>query len=521
MKNSISNNNQWSWRQGGALLLFCLICHLSIASESLNLPHLVDSKPRNIVFILVDDQRFDAMSCAGHPFLKTPALDSIAENGVLFRNAYVTTSLCSPSRASILTGLYAHTHGVVDNRTLVSNELVFFGQYLQANQYETAFIGKWHMGNASDEPRRGWDHWVSFRGQGHYYPKLKNGKTSLLNVNGKSIPQTRYITDELTDYAVDWLKERDDQGKSWMLYLSHKAVHSDFIPADRHDGRFKNVPLPEVRSTQNTPDDDRKPMWARNQRNSWHGAEFPLHLQQGEMDFLERRYYEAMLAVDESTERVLKTLKDLGLYESTLVIYMGDNGFMWGEQGLWDKRTAYDPSIRVPLLMQCPDLLPAGRFVDGMAANIDIAPTVLDAAGLQSPEHFQGKSLLSIAKGRPDPEWRTELLYEYFWERWAPSTPTLHALITPRFKYVRAYGLWDLHELYDLQNDPEELDNLYLESSWHQLAIDMDKRLFELLHETGGDSIPLHRGWHGRAKELRHPDRSPWALFPKSLKVKP
>ena len=453
----------------------------------------------------------------GHPFLKTPAADSIANNGVLFNNAYVTTSLCSPSRASILTGLYAHSHGVVDNRTPVSKDLIFFSEYLKSAGYDTAFIGKWHMGNASNEPRRGWNHWVSFHGQGNYFPKLPNGRTAQLNVNGRQVPQTKYITDELTDYAVDWLKQKEANDSPWMLYLSHKAVHHDFSPAPRHEGAFDHVMVPPFPNTKGNPLDKLRPMWARNQRNSWHGAEFPFHDTQGETIEIYKRYCEAMLSVDESTGRILETLRQAKLMESTLVVYMSDNGHLWGEHGLIDKRTAYEASIRVPLIMQCPDLFPKGRRVDQIAANIDIAPTLLEAAGLRAPGHFHGASLLPIARGESPANWRTELLYEYFWERWAPSTPTLHALITPSHKFVRAYGLWDLHEYYDLKNDPNELHNLFTNPSHRNDALEMDKRLFELLANTGGKHIPLLRGWNGSAKELRNASESDWAPFPESM----
>lgn len=478
-------------------------------------------KPRNILFILVDDQRHDAMSCLGHPFLKTPAADSLAKNGVRFANAFVTTSLCSPSRASILTGLYAHSHRVVDNQSGLTPGLRFFSEDLQQAGYVTAFIGKWHMGHDSDEKQAGWDHWVSFTGQGNYFPDLPNGKKSLLNVNGQRVEQKTYITDELTDYALNWLKQRQSTDKPWMLYLSHKAVHHNFQPAPRHKGVYAGVKLDPFPSSKGTPQDELKPMWARNMRNSWHGAEHAFHGQEGSVEDLYRRYCETLLAVDESTQRLLDYLRETGQLDSTLVIYMGDNGHLWGEQGLIDKRTAYEPSIRVPLLIHCPDLLPKGRVVSEIAANIDIAPTVLEAAGVKVNRPMHGRSLLPLARGDAVENWRTELLYEYFWERWAPSTPTLHALVTPRWKYIRAYGLWDVAELYDLETDPHELHNLATAPEHRQRMLAMDKRLFELLAETGGDCLPLHRGWNGTAREERSPKGSDWAPFPQSMTANP
>lgn len=474
-------------------------------------------KPRNILFILVDDQRYDAFGALGHPFLQTPAADALLAGGTHFENAYVTTALCSPSRATILTGLYAHTHRIVDNQSGMAPGLRFFSQELQEAGYRTAFIGKWHMGNEGDEPRPGWSHWVSFAGQGNYFPELANGQTAQLNVDGKHVPQTAYITDELTDYALRWLRAKRDQNTPWMLYLSHKAVHANFLPAPRHQGRYANAEIKPLPSTKGTPADERRPMWARNQRNSWHGAEYPYHGTQGSLEDIYRRYCETLLAVDESTQRLTNYLRETGQLDSTLIIYMGDNGHLWGEHHLIDKRTAYQASIRVPLIFHCPEIVPAGRTVGHLVANLDIAPTILDAAGLSRPSHYQGLSLLPLASGAQVPEWRGELIYEYFWERWAPSTPTLHALVTTRWKFIRAYGLWDLHELYDLQNDPHELNNLYGHPDYRSRAMAMDKRLFELLGQTGGGSLPLLRGWTGGAKEERSSTASEWAPFPQSM----
>ena len=208
----------------------------------------------NVLVILADDHRYDALGFAGHPFLKTPHLDALAAGGVHCDHAIVTTSLCSPSRASLLTGLYAHNHGVTDNYNAPSGGLVWFPKHLQNAGYETAFVGKWHMGD-TDEKQPGFDHWVSFRGQGTYYPdgrgtsrKVPQNSDGTLTVNGTRVDQKGYITDELTDYALDWLKDRpaaagggdgeEEDAKPWLMYVSHKAVHSDFVPADRHRGTY-------------------------------------------------------------------------------------------------------------------------------------------------------------------------------------------------------------------------------------------------------------------------------------------
>lgn len=467
-------------------------------------------KPRNVIFILTDDHRYDAMGfMKGQSFLETPNLDRLAREGAHFSNAFVSTALCSPSRASILTGTYAHRHRIVDNNTAIPPGTTFFPQLLQKAGYKTGFLGKWHMGNADDAPQAGFDHWVSFRGQGNYRP-TKDG----LNVNGKRVPQKGYITDELTDYALDWLRSLD-RNQPYFLYLSHKAVHSEFMPAERHAGRYKNEKfVPPATMAATGPMAQHRPMWAQNQRNSWHGVEFPYHsgLDIGEYY---KRYAETLLAVDDNVGRVLQELASRGQLDSTLVVYMGDNGFAFGEHGLIDKRSAYEESMRVPLLARCPELFSGGQKVTPMVANLDIMPTVLDACGAAIPSGLDGRSWLPLTRGTPA-DWRKELLYEYYWERNYPQTPTTHALRTDRYKFIRYHGIWDIDELYDLQQDPLEGNNLIFSREHQQVIAQMRTRLFDLLRETGGLNMPL---WpdSGRQDNLRNPGRSHAADFPPEL----
>jgi N-acetylglucosamine-6-sulfatase len=495
------------------LLLYVLV-GLSAAmppapgEEPAPLPRREGARPRNVILILTDDHRHDAIGFVGHPFLETPNLDRLGRN-VHCRNALVATALCSPSRASILTGLYPHRHRVVDNNNPVPPGTIFFPQYLKQAGYDTAFIGKWHMGGESDAPQPGFDRWVSFRGQGTY-PPSKNG----LNVDGQRVPQKGYITDELTDYAIDWLAQRPAD-RPYFLYVSHKAVHSEFIPADRHKGRYANATFTPPTTMADTPENRRgKPMWAQNQRNSYHGAEFPYH---GNLDIAAyyRRYCETLLAVDDSVGRLLKLLEERGQLESTLVLYMGDNGFAFGEHGLIDKRTAYEISMRVPMLVHCPELFKAGTVVDSMVANIDVAPTILEAAGLVPPESLDGRSFLGVAQD-PTRKGRERFLYEYYWERNFPHTPTMHALRTNRFKFIRYYGLWDTDELYDIQADPHERTNLIRDPEHAATAAQLREELFATLERTGGMSIPLYSD-RGGSMNLRRASGSKAAEFPDEL----
>jgi N-acetylglucosamine-6-sulfatase len=445
------------------------------------------STPRNVIFILSDDHRYDAMGFMGHPFLETPHMDSIAANGTHLENAFVTTSLCSPSRASILTGLYTHKHRVIDNHRAEPADILYFPQYLQEAGYETAYIGKWHMGDKNDNPRPGFDHWVSFAGQGNYWTP---GGGYTLNLNGKRVPQEGYITDELTNYAIDWIKDRDGDAP-FFLYLSHKAVHANFTPAPRHEGRYEDASWPRSPSQNLEPElAALRPRWLQDQRNSWHGIDFPYHSDLS-IDTYYKRYCETLLAVDDSIGRVMEQLKAMDLYEDTLVIYMGDNGFMFGEHGLIDKRVAYEASIRVPMIMQCPSLFEGGKVVNEVVANIDIAPTILEAAGIHTPAHMDGASMIPLAQEKPT-SWRENFLYVYYWENSFPQSPTVFALRQDRFKYINYYGIWDTNELYDLKNDPHETVNLINNPAYKQKAKTMQTQLFDMLADAGGLNIPLN-----------------------------
>lgn len=479
---------------------------------SLDLQKVAGSKKYNIIFILLDDQRYDALGFLNsQSFIKTPNMDAIAKNGAYLPNAYVTTALCSPSRASILTGQYAHRHRVVDNDSPLPEGLTFFPQYMKKAGYDTAFIGKWHMGGPIDHPQPGFDHWISFKGQGHYLPH-KDG----LNVNGKPVEQKGYITDELNTYALEWLNGRN-AGKPFMMYLSHKAVHAEFIPADRHKNRFKDLKFTPPK-TMDPANVGNAPAWVRNQRNSWHGVDFPYH---STLDIEEyyKAYAETLLAVDEGIGQILELLKKKGLAENTLVAVMGDNGFAFGEHGLIDKRTAYEESMRVPLVMQLPAVIKPGSRIDEVVANIDIAPTFLEMGGLKAPANMDGQSYLPILNGEKV-AWRDNLMYEYYWEYAFPQTPTMHALRGSRYKYINYYGLWDINELYDLLEDPLESRNLINSVDHKRIADQMREQLFSLMQKTDGMFIPLKPNRWGQ-QNLRREDKAKPADFPENLIKKP
>jgi N-acetylglucosamine-6-sulfatase len=447
---------------------------------------------RNVIFILSDDHRHDFMSFVkgAPPFLRTPNLDRMAARGSYVPNAFVTTALCSPSRASILTGRYAHRHGVVDNTSPIPKGTMFFPELLQRAGYRTAYIGKWHMGEdeESDMPRPGFDQWVSFRGQGVY-------SDPTLNLNGTRRQVRGYTTDILTDQALEWLRgvRRADPNRPFFLYLAHKAVHAEFQPAPRHAGRYAGAAIPYPETMANTESNYRgKPQWVREQRNSWHGVDFAYH---GALKFDEfyRSYAETLLALDESIGRILDYLDQSGLSGSTLVVYTSDNGFVLGEHGLIDKRHAYEESMRVPMLAWAPGFITAGSTVTTMARNIDVAPTILDVAGVRSPVPMDGQSLLRAFRGEPMQS-PGELLYEYYWEYAFPHTPTTFALRGDRYKYIYYHGIWDTSELYDVVADPDERHNLIGVAALRDTVLAMRHRLFDRLEATGGMQVPVRRG---------------------------
>lgn len=476
-----------------AAFVLCLLC----TSTSM-------AQPRNVVFILSDDHRYDYMSFHpdSPPWLQTPTLDRLAREGAHIANAFVTTSLCSPSRASILTGQYAFRHGAVDNSNPMRADAVMFPERMQAAGYRTGFFGKWHIGAATDDPQPGFDRWVSFQGQGTY-------EDPVLNIDGETREQVAgYTTDLLTDYAIDWLADVREGEQPFMLYLSHKAVHAEFVPAPRHAGTYDGLSPDMPASMDNTQSNYAgKPAWVREQRYSWHGVDYMYHSDMKPTDLIQA-YAETLAAVDDSVARVLEFLEDNDLADDTLVIYMGDNGFMLGEHGLIDKRQAYEESIRVPMLAWAPGFIDAGTTIEQTVLNIDLAPTFLEIADTQMPagSRVDGRSLLSLLERGSARNWRSSFVYQYFWEHALPQTPTTYAIRTDRYKYIYYHGIWDSNELYDLQTDPREMHNLIDVPAEQARVESLHTELFERLEADGAADVrfraPRFGGFERRERAI-------------------
>lgn len=476
---------------------------------------------RNVIFILSDDHRYDFMGFTGVvPWLETPTMDRMAREGAYIQNAFVTTSLSSPSRASILTGQYTHCHTVVDNQAPMPDNLVFFPQYLQENGYKTAFFGKWHMGNQDDNPQPGFDQWECFKGQGTYY-------NTMLNINGTrtNFAPELYSTDILTDHAIDFIEKQKNDNQEFFVYLSYKSVHSGFEASPSRKGCYQdkdivyppsfNVPyygIPALPSKDENGKplegrgwygENRMPDWVKNQRESWHGVDYQYHgAKPYEQDF--RNYCETVSSMDDSMARLFDYLEKEGLLDSTLIIYMGDNGFTWGEHGLIDKRNFYEPSCRVPMLARCPELIKEGTVVKEMVQNVDIAPTIMAACGLEKGPKMVGESFLSLLKGERIENWRDKIFYEYYWEYAFPQTPTTFGVRTDKYKYIRYHGIWDTNEFYDLENDPNETVNLIDRPEYQKIIKEFATDLYDWLESTDGMNIPLKRSVYYRHGDHRN-----------------
>lgn len=424
----------------------------------------VPATPRpNVVLVVVDDLRFDDTGAAGHPFVKTPHVDRLAREGVRFTEFFATTPLCSPSRAGILTGLYTRHHGILDNtdRSAASHALATFPRRLQAAGYETGFVGKWHMGN-DPSPRPGFDYWVAMRGQGEAQdPWLQEGS--------RRGPVPGYVTDVLIDRALEFV--RRPRKRPFFLLLAHKALHPNitqhadgstsnigeggFVPADRHRGLYASDALPR-RANYAVPPRG-KPALERTI-----GELPPLGPATATPDGTIRDRLRMLAAVDEGLGTLMAELSRQGALDDTAVLLTGDNGYFYGEHGLSEeRRLAYEESIRVPLVVRYPRLAKAGGLPDPLALTIDLAPTILELAGLEPGPGLDGRSLVPFLRGER-PEWRTSFVVEYWSDTVFPRVLRMgyDALRTRRHKYVRYRELAGMDELYDLQTDPCELKNL-------------------------------------------------------------
>jgi arylsulfatase A-like enzyme len=445
------------------------------------------AKP-NIVFVLIDDLRWDDLGCTGNPFVQTPNIDRVAREGCRFSNAFATSALCSPSRACILSGQYSHANGIIDNteRGKQSHGLKTFPQELQKAGYKTAFIGKWHMGNDSTR-RPGFDRWFCLQGQGSTFD-------SVVNDDGKEQQTKGYVTDNINQQCVDFLRQSQD--KPFLLYVSHKAIHpevyqgpdgklsdptlSNFIPAPRHKDLYAGATIPRRPSAKVPPLD--KPALQQKIANLP-----PLGPETGSSDKIILNRLRMLAAVDEGVGELLKTLENAGQLDNTLFVVTSDHGYFYGEHGLSvERRLAYEETIRIPLLMRLPSLIKAGTTIEPMVITLDFAPTFVQLAGGEIPSPYQGRSLLPLMEGKHPSDWRTSFLVEYYSDTVFPRMNKMgyKAVRGEQWKYIHFSELEGADELYDLHADPYELKNLIDDPNSKSALLEMRAELARLLAES-------------------------------------
>jgi arylsulfatase A-like enzyme len=489
------------------LLLPCTQCIAQTSSGS-------SSRP-NIIFILADDHAYQAISSYGSGLIQTPNIDKLAKQGALMKNAFVTNSVCSPSRAVILTGKYSHMNGMKDNGTYFNGAQRTLPKIFKQYGYQTAIVGKWHL---FSEPT-GFDYWNILPDQGHYYSPqfIKMGKDTVYK---------GYVTDIITDMAINWMNGH--QNAPFFLMLHHKAPHRNAMPPIKYLHRFNdsNIPLPASfdDNYSGRPALQRQSVTMKNDLdirydskipcdtccvtkiNNWAPGEYKkelaglspaeravwdsvyqteydifkkLRTKDGIAKFQFRRFLEdylrCVLSLDDNIGRIMKYLDEAGLAKNTIVVYMSDQGFYLGEHGLYDKRFMYEESFRTPMIIRYPPMVKPGIQLSEYVLNLDMAPTLLDLAGIQTPNDMQGRSIKPLLMNKPVADWRKELYYHYYEKSF--NLTAHYGIRTTQYKLIHFYDPIDAWELYDLKKDPHEIKNRYNDPAYKGIVEDLKKRL--------------------------------------------
>jgi arylsulfatase A-like enzyme len=491
-----------------------------------------EPKHPNIVFIFSDDHGYQAISAYGSKVNQTPNIDRLAREGMRFDRCLVPNSICGPSRATVLTGKYSHINGFYNNtNSRFDGSQVTFPKLLQKAGYQTAMVGKWHL---VSNPT-GFDYWEILPGQGQYYnpPMVRNGQR--VRHNG-------YVTDIITDITLDWLKNKRDPNKPFLVMCHHKAPHRDWQPNLKYLAHSDGVMFPEPDTlfddysgrgqAEKTQDmtiektmDDRDLKFTApaaltpEQRKTWDAYYEPRNAAFREAnpkgkDLVRWKYqrylhdYLACIAsVDESAGRVLDYLKETGLDRDTIVVYSSDQGFYLGEHGWFDKRWIFEESLRTPLLIRWPGVVKPGSVNADIVSNLDFAETFLEAAGLPVPEEMQGRSLVSLLKGHAPGDWRKSFYYHYYEYPGPHSVRRHYGVVTSRYKLVHFYepemNYW---ELFDLQTDPHELRSVLGQAAYAVVKLELERELTRLRTDLNvpaqdpPESLIKQRGRNGKQK---------------------
>jgi arylsulfatase A-like enzyme len=458
----------------------------------------------NILFIMSDDHASHAMSCYGSRINTTPNLDRIAEGGVRFDNCFCTNSICTPSRATILSGTYSHANGVTTLDTPMDNRLLTFPKLIQQNGYQTAIFGKWHLGTGPKHCPTGFDEWAVLPGQGLYH----NPEFIFRGPDGGTRRTVQgYVTDIITDMCLDWLNQRDRQRPFCLLY-HHKAPHREWEPDEKHAHLFLNKDIPEPETLY----DDYS-----NRASAAAAAEMRVGVNMNRKDLKcninrtlpERElrkwayqryikdYLRVVASIDDNVERVLDYLDKERLTENTLVIYTSDQGFFLGDHGWYDKRFMYEESLRMPFILRYPKEVKPGTVNDDIVLNVDFAPLFLDLAGVPRPKTFQGYSFRPLLHGEHPSNWRQAMYYRYWMHRKNHNVYAHYGIRTKRYKLIYYYSdalgqagavgetcppEW---ELFDLREDPHELNSVYDTPKYATVVKELKEELHRLQEEVG------------------------------------
>ena len=462
--------------------------------------HMKETQPPNIILIMADDHAVNAVSAYGSQLIKTPNIDRLANQGILFENCFSTNSICNPSRASIMTGKYSHIHGLTTNYIKPGNEHITYPELLKKAGYQTALVGKTHFWIETN-CIKSMDYYMINHGAEYHNPKFLEKGKELQNYEG-------YVTDIVTDKGIDWLK-RCDKTKPFMLMLHHPAPHMPFQETDELLEAYKNKIYPEPPSfidpDKNQPDSPRPfnitmegMMTFQGRKHVWgdYAWEAPVELE-GEAlkKWVYQRYMKAYMAcvqsLDENVGRLLDFMKKSGLEENTIVIYTSDQGFFLGEHGWYDKRFFYEESIQMPLIIRYPGVN-EGTRCDKMVINVDLPETILDLAKVAIPDDMQGESILPLLTNQENKEWRNAMYYHFYESREDSPLPVTnhYGIRTEKYKLIRFYDDKKDHwELFDLDNDPYEMKNLYDAQKYQEKAKELKNRLRELrenINDTTG-----------------------------------
>ncbi|CAG7629081.1 N-acetylglucosamine-6-O-sulfatase [Paenibacillus solanacearum] len=450
----------------------------------------------NILFIMSDDHAAHAISSYGSRINRTPHIDRIAEGGMRFDNCFCTNSICTPSRAVILTGMYSHKNGVKTLADKLDNRQSNVAKLLQSAGYQTAIVGKWHLGRGEQHNPTGFDYWKVLPGQGDYHNPKFIGEEGVTEYTG-------YVTDLITDFSLDWLERRDKE-KPFMLMLHHKAPHRRWEPDEKHATLYEDVDIPEPVTFHDDYANRSKAAAEALMRIDRDLSELdlkealpeqltPAELKSWKYQRYIKDYLRCIASVDDNVGRVLDYLDDEGIADNTMIIYTSDQGFFLGDHGWYDKRFMYEESLRMPFLVRYPQCVKPGTVQKQMALNVDFAETFLDYAGVPIPANMQGNSLRKLLEGETPEGWQNSIYYRY-WEHLSKThrVGAHYGVRTHRYKLIYYYGKslgctnavdeervpeW---ELFDLANDPYEMNNVYHQSEYADAVKEMTDELDRL-----------------------------------------